>query len=98
MLHRINNNSKALTELGILNQTLENLKEDKEIKTETVNNLKKQSEKILKEIELSKVQADRLKSLNVKKMIDEGDYLGALLSFVLQLSTQVSFGMSKSSK
>lgn len=90
VLHRINTNSKALTELGILNQTLENLKEDKEIKTQTVTNLKKQAEKIEQEIGLTKEQADKLKNLNVKKMIDEGDYIGALLSFVLQLSSQVS--------
>lgn len=98
VLHRINNNSKALYELSILSQTFENLKEDKNIKEETVKNLKKQSEKLIQEIGFTKEQAERLKSLNVKKMIDEGDYLGALLSFALQLSTQVSFGMSKTSK
>lgn len=90
VLHRINTNSKALVELGILNQTLENLKEDKEIKKETVGNLKKQAEKIKQEIDLTKEQADRLKNLNIKKMLDEGDYIGALLSFVLQLSSQVT--------
>ncbi len=90
VLHRINNNSKAIYELAILRQTFENLKEDKEIKTETVNNLKKQAEKIKQEIDLTKEQADRLKNLNIKKMLDEGDYIGALLSFVLQLSSQVT--------
>ena len=90
VLHRINSNSKALHEVAILTHTLENLKVDKTIKEETAKNLKKQAEKIEQEIGLTKEQADRLKNLNVKKMLDEGDYIGALLSFVLQLSSQVT--------
>lgn len=95
VLHRINNNSKALTELSILNQTFENLKEDKTIKEETVKNLKKQSEKLVQEIGFTKEQADKLKNLNIKKLIDDGDYLGALLAFAIQLSGQTSFSVHK---
>lgn len=95
VIHRINNNSKAIHELAILNQTLENLKEDKMIKEETAKNLKKQAEKIEQEIKLTKEQADRLKNLDIKKMIDDGDYVGALLAFVIQLSGQASFSFRK---
>jgi len=86
VLHRVNTNSKALIELGILNQTLENLKDDESIKEETVENLKKQATKIEQEIGLTKEQKERLKALNVKAMLDKGDYIGALLSFVIQIT------------
>jgi len=95
VLHRINNNSKAIHEVAILTHTLENLKEDKTIKEETAKNLKKQAEKIEQEIKLTKEQADRLKNLNIKKMLDEGDYIGALLALVIQLSGQASFSIRK---
>jgi len=58
--------------------------------------LKKQAERIEQEIGLTKEQADRLKNLNIKKMIDEGDYIGALLALVIQLSGGASFGVHKS--
>ena len=86
VLHRINTNSKALVELGILNKTLANLQGDTDLKGQTLDNLKKQAEKISQEINLSKEQAERLKSLNVKQLIDKGDYIGALLSFVMQIT------------
>lgn len=91
VLHRINTNSKAIHEVAILAQTIENLKADKSIKDETVNNLQKQAELIEKEIGFTQEQADKLKNLNIKKMLDEGDYIGALLAFVIQLSGQASF-------
>lgn len=86
VLHRIKTNSKALMELAILNQTFTNLGKDAELKDETKTNLQKQSQKILQEINLSKEQAERLKSLNVKQLLDKGDYIGALLSFVIQIT------------
>jgi len=86
VLHRINTNSKALIELAILRKTFENLGKDSEIKEETAKNLKKQSQKIEQEIGLTKAQKERLKDLNVKDMLDKGDYLGALLSFVIQIT------------
>lgn len=86
VLHRIKTNSKALMELAILNQTFANLGKDNEIKEQTVSNLKKQAEKISQEIGLSKEQAERLKALNVKQLLDKGDYIGALLSFVIQIT------------
>ena len=86
VLHRINTNSKALIELSILNKTLANLSSDTELKGQTLENLKKQAAKISQEIDLSKEQAERLKSLNVKQLIDKGDYIGALLSFVMQIT------------
>lgn len=95
VLHRINTNSKALYEMSILRQTFANLQEDENIKKETVQNMKKQSEKLVQEIGFTKEQAERYKSLNVKKLIDDGDYLGALLAFALQLSTQFSFSVHK---
>lgn len=95
VLHRINNNSKAIHEVAVLAQTLENLKEDKTIKEETVKNLRETAEKIKAETNLSKETVDKLKNLNIKKMLDEGDYIGALLAFVIQLSGQASFSLSK---
>lgn len=86
VLHRIQNNSKALVELGILNQTFENIKKDGELKDQTLENLKKTASKIEQEVNLSKEQSERLKALNVKQMLDDGDYIGALLSFVIQLT------------
>ena len=93
VLHRINNNSKAIHEVAILAQTIENLKEDKTIKEETVKNLQETAEKIKAETNLSKETVDKLKNLNIKKMLDEGDYIGALLAFVIQLSGQASFSL-----
>lgn len=86
VLHRIQNNSKALVEIGILNQTFENIKKDGELKGQTLENLKKTASKIEQEINLSKEQSERIKALNVKKMLDDGDYIGALLSFVIQIA------------
>ena len=86
VLHRIQNNSKALVEIGILNQTLENIKKDGGLKDQTLENLKKSASKIEQEISLSKEQAERLKALNVKQLLDKGDYIGALLSFVIQIT------------
>lgn len=94
VLHRINNNSKALVELSILNQTLENIKKDGGLKDQTLTNLQETAKKIEQEIKFTKEQAERLKSLNIKKMLDEGDYIGALLALVIQLSGQTSFNFS----
>ena len=69
-----------------MNKTLANLQGDTDLKGQTLDNLKKQAEKISQEIDLSKEQAERLKSLNVKQLIDKGDYIGALLSFVMQIT------------
>lgn len=96
VLHRINNNHKALYELGILTQTLTNLGEDEKIKKQTLTNLEETAKKIKQEINLSKEQADRLKNLNIKKMLDDGDYIGALLALVIQLTGGASFGVHKS--
>lgn len=96
VLHRINTNSKALVEFGVLNKTLENIKKDGELKDQTLKNLKETARKIKQEINLTKEQADRLKNLNIKKMLDDGDYIGALLSLVIQLSGSASFGVHKS--
>lgn len=86
VLHRIQNNSKALVELGILNQTLENIKKDGGLKDQTLTNLQETAKKISQEIKLTDEQAKRLKDLNVKEMLDNGDYIGALLSFVIQIT------------
>lgn len=96
VLHRINNNSKALYELATLSQTLENIKKDGELKDQTLKNLKEQAKKISQEIKLTDEQAKRLKDLNVKQMLDDGDYIGALISFIIQLSGGASFGVHKS--
>ena len=90
VLHRINNNSKALYELGILSKTFENLKKDGELKDQTLKNLKETAKKISQEIKLTNEQAKRIKDLNVKEMLDNGDYIGALLSFVIQITGRLS--------
>ena len=86
VLQRIQNNSKALYELNILSQSLTNLGEDEKIKKQTLTNLEETAKKIKQEINLSNEQAERLKALNVKQLLDKGDYIGALLSFVIQIT------------
>ena len=86
VLYRIHNNSKALYELNILSQSLTNLGEDEKIKKQTLANLEETAKKIKQEVNLSNEQAERLKALNVKQLLDKGDYIGALLSFVIQIT------------
>lgn len=95
VLHRINTNKKAKEELAILSQTLANLEKDEKIKDETKTNLENTGKLILQELKLNKEQTEQLKDLNIKNMIDNGDYLGALLAFVIKISGGVSFSANK---